>query len=258
MTKGNIVVLCDHNIGYQILDYLLCSETDHEILKVYTTQSNSKHWWKPLSSLQKKKYFDLSIYKDNDSLYDDLKTLDIDYILLLSWKHILKENIISLPNKHIINLHYSLLPKHKGCYPVNWAIINGEKETGVSLHIVTKEIDSGGIIQQKKVNIESWYTAYELLCKLDKIALEMFMEVWPLRKDWSVVKLNSEKTSYHSMRDFKKSNEIDLNSKDSFRNFLNFLKGESFRDVFNCYFYDDKTKERIYVSINLKKETELL
>src|SRR5690606_31043933 len=81
----------------------------------------------------------------------------------------LPEVVWGMPRLGTINLHGSLLPNYRGAAPINWAIINGEKETGVTTFFIEKEIDTGKIIEQAKVAIgenENVGSLYERLMKL--------------------------------------------------------------------------------------------
>ncbi|MFN3343336.1 MAG: methionyl-tRNA formyltransferase, partial [Flavobacteriales bacterium] len=81
----------------------------------------------------------------------------------------LPDVVWKMPAEGTINLHASLLPNYRGAAPINWAVINGEKETGVSTFFIREEIDTGNVIAQRKVSIGENETAGELHDKLMKI-----------------------------------------------------------------------------------------
>ncbi len=83
---------------------------------------------------------------------EELKTLHADLFVVVAFR-MLPEVVWSMPPKGTINLHASLLPDYRGAAPINWAIMNGEKETGVTTFFIEKEIDTGKIIYRDKVNI---------------------------------------------------------------------------------------------------------
>ena len=62
---------------------------------------------------------------------------------MIAYRNIISENIINIPKYKDINIHFSLLPKYKGAVPINWAIINRDKETGISIFFITKNVDDG-------------------------------------------------------------------------------------------------------------------
>jgi methionyl-tRNA formyltransferase len=89
-----------------------------------------------------------------DSIFiNELKTIDADLFVVVAFR-MLPEIVWSMPKLGTINLHASLLPNYRGAAPINWAIINGEKITGVSTFFIEKEIDTGKIIQNKTVQID--------------------------------------------------------------------------------------------------------
>ncbi len=81
-----------------------------------------------------------------------VKTSDIDYIIAIKWRKMIGADVIS-NIKELIVFHASLLPKYRGFAPINWPIINGEKETGVTMFFAVDEVDSGDIIDQRKIVI---------------------------------------------------------------------------------------------------------
>ena len=109
-------------------------------------------------------------YKDLRKFPDLLNSNNFEESLLVSinYRFILDLNII---NKFLyaINLHGSLLPKYRGRTPHVWAIINGEKKTGVTAHIIDKGVDTGPIIKQEEIYISPSDTGHSLLLKFEKI-----------------------------------------------------------------------------------------
>ena len=105
----------------------------------------------------------------------ELKKLKPDIIVVVAFT-ILPEQIFSLPALGTINLHPSLLPKYRGAAPIRWALINGEKETGVTTFFIEKKVDAGNIILQKKVEIFPDETYGELSERLSKIGAEVLIE----------------------------------------------------------------------------------
>ncbi len=96
---------------------------------------------------------------------DKLKFFDTDLQVVVAFR-MLPEVVWSMPKRGSINLHASLLPNYRGAAPINWAIINGEKETGVTTFFIQKEIDTGDILLQEKIKIENNDSAGDLHDKL--------------------------------------------------------------------------------------------
>ena len=106
-----------------------------------------------------------------------LKSNPVDLFVVASYGKILTEEILNLPKIYAINLHASLLPKYRGAAPVNWAIIRGEKESGITVFKMNELMDQGEIILQRKTNISSSDTAISLNERLSKIGAEAVLEV---------------------------------------------------------------------------------
>ena len=110
-----------------------------------------------------------------DSVFlSELKSLNPDIIIVVAFR-MLPELVWKMPRLGTINLHASLLPNYRGAAPINWSIINGEIETGVTTFFINKEIDTGKIILQHKIKIEPNYSAGELHDKLMYIGAELLI-----------------------------------------------------------------------------------
>ncbi len=92
---------------------------------------------------------------------NELKSLDADLQVVVAFR-MLPEIVWSMPPKGTLNLHASLLPDYRGAAPINWTIINGEKETGITTFFIEKDIDTGKIIHQAKVEITPEMNAGQL------------------------------------------------------------------------------------------------
>ena len=97
----------------------------------------------------------------NQAFVDELKLLKADLQIAVAFR-MLPEVVWNMPSMGTINLHGSLLPQYRGAAPINWAIINGEKETGVTTFTLKHQIDTGDILLQEKIKIDEDETAGEL------------------------------------------------------------------------------------------------
>lgn len=104
-----------------------------------------------------------------------LKSFNADLQVVIAFR-MLPEVVWNMPRLGTINLHASLLPDYRGAAPINWAVINGEKVTGVSTFLLKHEIDTGDIIDKREVNIGETTTAGELHDELMKIGAEVILE----------------------------------------------------------------------------------
>jgi len=106
---------------------------------------------------------------------DELKTLSPDLIVVVAFR-ILPKNIFKLPKFGSINLHASLLPKYRGAAPINWAVINGERETGVTTFFLQEKVDTGSVIMQKSIDILTDDTAGTVHDKLMSIGANVVFD----------------------------------------------------------------------------------
>ena len=97
----------------------------------------------------------------SDDFIEELQSFNADLFVVVAFR-ILPELVWRIPIKGTINLHASLLPNYRGAAPINWVLINGEKQTGITTFFIDKEIDSGAIIQQEKIQLTDKITAAEL------------------------------------------------------------------------------------------------
>jgi methionyl-tRNA formyltransferase len=111
----------------------------------------------------------------DENFIQELAALQPDLNIVVAFR-MLPEVVWNLPKFGSINLHASILPKYRGAAPINWAIINGETETGVSTFFIQKEIDTGNIIYTEKVAIENQDTAGTLHDKLMNIGAALILK----------------------------------------------------------------------------------
>ena len=107
--------------------------------------------------------------------------LNVDLIIIGTWKERLKKETFNIPTVGTVNVHPSLLPKYRGPNPYLQTILNGEKQTGVTLHLVDENFDSGAILAQEKVDILSADTSKELrersVCTARKLVCEFIKDL---------------------------------------------------------------------------------
>jgi len=107
---------------------------------------------------------------------DVLKTFHADVIVVVAFGQILKEGILKMPKHGCLNLHASLLPKYRGAAPVQRAIMDGEKETGVTIQRIVRKLDAGDIFLQEKVEILPEETSGELLVRLAEVGGDLLLK----------------------------------------------------------------------------------
>lgn len=113
---------------------------------------------------------------------EPLRTWQPDLIVVVAYGKILPNSVLTLPPLGCINVHASLLPKYRGAAPIQWAIANGEKETGVTIMHITERMDAGDILLQKSLPIAEEDTGGSLHDKLSTLGAEALSEALSLLK----------------------------------------------------------------------------
>lgn len=111
-----------------------------------------------------------------EEFLDALRSYRPDIIVVTAYGRILPETIINLPVHGTINVHASLLPKYRGAAPIQWAVINGEKQTGVTIMQMDAGLDTGDILLPGAINIADDDTAGSLAVKLSRLGGELLVE----------------------------------------------------------------------------------
>jgi methionyl-tRNA formyltransferase len=115
-----------------------------------------------------------------------IRSMEPDVLLVIGWTQLLREELLMVPRIASLGFHASLLPKYRGRAPVNWAIINGEKQTGNTMIVLEPGADEGDIVAQRPIEIaeeDDCATIYE---KVSLTACDMLAEVLPLIRKGSM------------------------------------------------------------------------
>ena len=110
------------------------------------------------------------------SVLSILKSLNCDQIIVVAYGKILPQEILDLPPLGCINIHGSLLPKYRGAAPIQWAVISGETETGVTSMYMAADLDSGDMLLTKRTHIDDDETAGDLYSRLSVLGAELVSE----------------------------------------------------------------------------------
>jgi len=112
-----------------------------------------------------------------------LKSLDADLFVIVAYGQIFSQEVLDIPKIMPVNIHASLLPRYRGAAPINWAIINGDKKSGITIIYVTFKMDSGPVILQKETAIEKDDTSISLEEKLSHCGAELLVEALKIIND---------------------------------------------------------------------------
>ena len=158
-------------------------EDGHDICGVFTQPDKPKNRGHKLAFSPVKEYAlsqDLAVYqplkmRDGEAM-SIVEELAPELIVVAAYGKILPEDILNYPKYGSINVHSSLLPKYRGAAPINWAILDGEAETGVSIMYMAKELDAGDVILQKATAIGEDEDALALTTRLAELGAEALAE----------------------------------------------------------------------------------
>ncbi len=117
-----------------------------------------------------------STLKENKDEYEFFKSLNIDLAIVVAYGQIIPREFLSLSKKGFINIHASILPKWRGAAPIQRAIMNLDKETGVSIMKIEEKLDTGPVCNTYKINIENNFNSAEIAEKLSFVAAEKILD----------------------------------------------------------------------------------
>ncbi len=175
------VVLAYGNIGCVGIKALL--KHSFEIVAVFTHRDNPQEtiWFDSVAELASEHRISVFAPMDiNHPLWvEKIKEWSPDILFSFYYRNLIQRQILDIPKAGCLNLHGSLLPKYRGRVPINWVLVNGEKETGVTFHYMTPRPDDGDIVAQEKVAISNDDTALTLHRKVAQAAEKLLDEILP-------------------------------------------------------------------------------
>ena len=121
--------------------------------------------------------YDLPVYQPEKITRATLEPLKPDLVVVVAYGKLLPKEVLDLPKYGSLNIHASLLPRYRGAAPIQHALLDGEKETGVTIFQLDETLDTGDIIAQEKVKIEEKDTVPTLADKLFKLGAELLLKV---------------------------------------------------------------------------------
>src|ERR1041384_8352619 len=155
----------------------------HEIVAVWTQPDKPAGRGKKLHASPVKQFaleHGLTVHQPQQVKNDEAKALfashNADVAVVVAYGKILPQEFLDAPKHGCVNVHFSLLPKYRGAAPVNWAIVNGETETGVTTMRVVQELDAGPILLQRATEIATDETATKILSRLAGVGADLIGE----------------------------------------------------------------------------------
>lgn len=175
----NVVFFGTSKFAMPSLKKLISS--NHRILAVITQPDRRKGRHLKLSvspvkeAAEKFKLKILQPEKLDKAFINKLKSLNPDIFIVIAFGHILKKEVLEIPSFYSVNLHASLLPKYRGAAPINWATMNGETKTGITIIKMNEMMDEGDIILQREVDINPDDTSFTLGEKLSQVGADSLL-----------------------------------------------------------------------------------
>ncbi|WP_353242245.1 bifunctional UDP-4-amino-4-deoxy-L-arabinose formyltransferase/UDP-glucuronic acid oxidase ArnA [Providencia sp.] len=176
------IVFAYHDIGCVGLKALEKAGFDIQAVFTHTDDPNENHFYSSVARLSAD--MELPVFAPenvNHPLWiERIREMKPDVIFSFYYRDMLSEELLAIAPKGAFNLHGSLLPKYRGRAPINWALLNGESETGVTLHKMVAKADAGDIVAQEKVAITDTDTGLTLHAKVREAAEVLLDKTLPL------------------------------------------------------------------------------
>jgi methionyl-tRNA formyltransferase len=179
----------------------------------------------------------------DDTLIEELKKYECDVFVVIAYGKIIPDTILNIPKYKSLNIHGSLLPQYRGSCPIETAILNDDRDTGVCIIKMDSEMDHGPIVASRKVILEDWPpTAQVLGNEIVKTGANLLVEILP---DWIAGKIKPVEQD-HDAATFtkmikKEDGEIDLDG-DPYKNYL---KIQAYNEWPSAFFFKEGKRMKI-------------
>jgi methionyl-tRNA formyltransferase len=147
------VVFGYHDVGVRCLGALLDAGVTVPLVVTHRDDPHERIWFASLADLARRSGIDTLLDPDIGALLPRLRAIAPDFIFSFYYRRMLPAEVLATAQRGAYNMHGSLLPKYRGRAPVNWAVLNGETETGATLHQMLAKPDAGRIVEQQAVPI---------------------------------------------------------------------------------------------------------
>jgi methionyl-tRNA formyltransferase len=179
--KPRAVVFAYHNVGVRCLRVLLARGIDVALVVTHEDNPAERIWFESVAQVAAEHGIETIAPADPNSgaLRDAVAGAKPDFIFSFYYRHMLPAGVLALAPRGAYNMHGSLLPKYRGRVPTNWAVLNGETETGATLHEMAVKPDAGAIVGQSAVPILPDDTAQDVFDKVTVAAEQTLWRVLP-------------------------------------------------------------------------------
>lgn len=169
----------------KITDLKLCiTKTDVKVGRNRETKENEVKLWCLENNIE---YIQIDNLKGENlaKVLTKINDINPDLGIVVDFGFMVPSTLIETFKGHLVNIHYSLLPKHRGASPIQFAILNGDTKTGVTYQLLEKEMDKGTILYQQECTLtgkETYVELFEQLLKLNIVSMSTFIELWKTNK----------------------------------------------------------------------------
>lgn len=178
--SAKIVVCAYHTVGYRCLQELLARGAHIAAVFTHEDSTSEEIWFESVRDLAMSRQ--IPWYTTDVNLPENvelLRTIAPDFLFSFYYRSMIKKEVLNISHRGSLNLHGSLLPKYRGRVPVNWAVIQGESETGATLHYMVEKPDAGDIVDQERVSIDFTDTSLDVFHKVTEAAVRIISRSWP-------------------------------------------------------------------------------
>jgi methionyl-tRNA formyltransferase len=193
MSKPTAVVCAYSSVGTAALEGLL--EAGVDVLALYTyAQGADEQWFTPPAVLAEARGIPVRLAPafNDDTVFEAIRAHRPDFLFSFYFREMIQARVLEVPRLGAYNLHGSLLPKFRGRAPINWVLVKGEAETGVSLHAMTPKPDDGHIVAQARLPIAWDETALSLTDKAAEAGRILVRQAVPGLVDGSAPKIDQK------------------------------------------------------------------
>lgn len=189
LMNNRLVVCAYHNVGYRCIEELLRQRAKIELIYTHEDSPTEEIWFSSVRELAETNGIpyltsDISLPEN----VERLREIAPDFLFSFYYRNMISSGVLEIPRLGALNLHGSYLPKYRGRVPVNWAVINGESETGATLHYMVEKPDAGDIVDQEKVAIAFSDTAHDVFGKVTDAAVRVIGRAWPLLRQGTQIR----------------------------------------------------------------------
>ncbi len=251
--SNRVILMANDLPGVEVARYLI--EQGDQIVRLYVHgEGQQKHVDEIIRACGRTQMFEASALKDREHVAG-LPDLSADNIITVYWAHLLSPEVIQAAKETTVNFHPAMLPVNRGWYPHVHSLLDGSA-TGVTLHVIDENADTGPIWAQREVPVIPTDTASTLYRRLQSEIVQLFTEVWPQIKSGSLKPKDQtvEGAVYHRKSEVAALDRIDPEATMKVKDVINFLRDRSFDDM--GFAYVDDGNQRVHLNLRLSTTHE--